>query len=136
MQAGEIERAKDLGTFVGEQLKRELRYNMRELDEIESQLQNLEQDVQMARSRAQTEKAQALRSRQQQLASRRESIVQDISFSVSRLTILQNIYYENNNIEAADQLRLEVNSITDGRLVLPDSIQESRQRISQFGLAN
>ena len=109
---------------------------MRELDEIESQLQNLEQDVQMARSRAQTEKAQALRSRQQQLASRRESIVQDISFSVSRLTILQNIYYENNNIEAADQLRLEVNSITDGRLVLPDSIQESRQRISQFGLAN
>jgi len=90
----------------------------------------------MARSRAQTEEARALQSRQQQLSSRRESIVQNISFSVSRLTILQNIFFENEDIDAADQLRFEVNSITNGRLALPDSIEESRQRISQFGLGN
>ncbi|NBC67014.1 MAG: DUF2723 domain-containing protein, partial [Bacteroidetes bacterium] len=136
MRAGEIERAKELGSFVGNQLKRELRYDMEDLNELESQLQELQQDIQMARSRAQTEEARALQSRQQQLSSRRESIVQNISFSVSRLTILQNIFYENDDIDAADQLRFEVNSITNGRLALPDSIGESRQRISQFGLGN
>jgi hypothetical protein len=136
MQVGEMDRAKDLAMFVADQLKRELRYDMQDLDEIESRLQNLEQEIQMARSRAQTEEAQALRSQQQQLASRRESIVQNISFSMSRLTILQNIFYENDDIETANLFRMEVNSITDGRLALPDSIQESRQRISQFGLSN
>jgi multidrug resistance efflux pump len=107
---------------------------MEELDELESQLSSLEQDIQMARSRARTDEAQQLRSRLQRLASTRESLVQNISFSVSRLTILQNVFYENDQLEAADLLRMEVNSITDGRLALPDSIEESRQRIDQFGL--
>jgi len=136
MRAGEIDRAKNLGSFVADQLKRDLRYDMQDLNDIESELQTIQQDIQMARSRAQTQEAQALRGHQQQLASRRESIVQNISFSVSRLTILQNIFYENNDLETADLLRFEVNSITDGRLALPDSIEESRQRISQFGLGS
>lgn len=134
MRTGETERANDLAMFVSDQLQRELRYDMQELDELESQLTSLEQDIQMARSRARTDEAQQLRSRLQRLSNRRESIVQNISFSVSRLTILQNVFYENDQLEAADLLRMEVNSITDGRLALPDSIEESRQRINQFGL--
>lgn len=134
MRTGEEERANDLAMFVSDQLQRELRYDMEELDELESQLSSLEQDIQMARSRARTDEAQQLRSRLQRLASTRESLVQNISFSVSRLTILQNVFYENDQLEAADLLRMEVNSITDGRLALPDSIEESRQRIDQFGL--
>lgn len=134
MQAGDIERAKNLASFVGKQLKRDLRYDMKDLDDIESRLQNLDQEIQMARSRAQTEEAQALRSQQEQLASRRQSVVRDISWSVQRLTILQNIFYEADDTETADLLRMEVNSITNGRLALPDSIEESRQQISQFGL--
>ena len=134
MKTGKFEKASDLASFVSEQLKRELRYDMQELDEIESSLASLEQDIQMARSRARTEEAQELRNRMQRLASQRENIVQDISFSVSRLTILQNVFYENEQLESADLLRMEINSITDGRLSLPDSIEESRQRISQFGL--
>ncbi len=134
MRVGETERASNLALFIAEQLKRELQYDMEDLNELESQLTALEEEVRMARSRARTEEAQTLRSRQQQLANRRETIVQNISFSVSRLTILQNIFYENGIEESADLLRMEVNSITNGRLVLPDSIEESRQRISQFGL--
>ncbi|WP_234573021.1 protein O-mannosyl-transferase family [Rhodohalobacter sp. 614A] len=134
MRTGETDRANDLSMFISDQLQRELRYDMQELDDLESQLTSLEQDIQMARSRARTDEAQQLRSRLQRLANTRESLVQNISFSVSRLTILQNIFYENDELEAADLLRMEVNSITDGRLALPDSIGESRQRISQFGL--
>ncbi|MDX1640710.1 MAG: DUF2723 domain-containing protein [Balneolaceae bacterium] len=134
MITGETERANDLALFISEQLKRELQYDMQDLDEIESQLASLEEDVQMARSRARTDEAQQLRNRMQRLASRRETIVQNISFSVSRLTILQNVFYENDKQEAADLLRMEVNAITNGRLALPDSIEESRQRINQFGL--
>lgn len=136
MRTGEMERAGDLAHFVAEQLKRELRYDMQDLDEIETQLASLEQDVQMARSRARTEEASRLRNRLQELSSRRESIIRNISWSVQRLTILQNIFYENEDIENADLLRMEINSITDGRLALPDSLQESRQQINQFGLDN
>ena len=134
LRANERERAKELADFVANHLKDNLQYDMQDLDEIENQLSSLEQDIQMARSRAQTEEAQQLRGRQQELAGRRESIVRDISFTVSRLTILQNIYYESDDVAGADTLRMEINSITTGRLALPDSLSESRERISNFGL--
>lgn len=134
MRTGETERANDLAMFVSNQLQRELRYDMQELNEFENQLNSLQQDIQMARSRARTDEAQQLSSRMQRIASRRESLVETISFIVQRLMILQNVFYENEEFEAAELLRLEVNSITNGRLALPDSIEESRQRINQFGL--
>ncbi|TVR36819.1 MAG: hypothetical protein EA390_00415, partial [Balneolaceae bacterium] len=75
-----------------------------------------------------------LRRQVQRLNERRENKIEDISFTVSRLTILQNVYYELEEEEFAELLAIEINLITEGRLELPESIEESRQQMRRFGL--
>lgn len=134
MRTGEELRSNQLAFFIAERLKRELGYDMQRLDEYEARISVLDDDIRQARSRARTQRAQRLRERQDRLARQRESVIQDISFAVSRITILQNIFFENGDEETAEMLRLEVGSITDRRLELPSTIEESREQIQMFGL--
>ncbi|TVR16728.1 MAG: DUF2723 domain-containing protein [Balneolaceae bacterium] len=134
MRVGEELRANNLAFFIAERLKHDLRYDIKDLDEVEEQISSLEENIREARSRARTERAQTLRNRQDRLVRKRESIIQDVSFSVSRLTILQNVFFENEDDLTADMLRFDVETITGGRLGLPETIEESRQQIRQFGL--
>ncbi len=134
MRVGEELRANNLAFFIAERLKHDLRYDIRDLDEVEEQISSLEENIRQARSRARTERAQTLRNRQDRLVRKRESIFQDVSFSVSRLTILQNVFFENEDDLTADMLRFDVETITGGRIGLPENIEESRQQIRQFGL--
>lgn len=134
MRTGEELRSNQLAFFIAERLKRELGYDMQKLDEYEARISVLDDDIRQARSRARTQRAQRLRERQDRLARQRESVIQDISFAVSRITILQNIFFENGDEETAEMLRLEVGSITDRRLELPSTIEESREQIQMFGL--
>lgn len=134
MRVGEELRANNLAFFIAERLKHDLRYDIKELDKVEEKISNLEEDIRRARSRARTDRAQSLRNQQERLSRNRDSIIQDVSFSVSRLTILQNVFFENEDEETADMLRFDVEIITGGRLGLPETIEESRQQIRQFGL--
>lgn len=134
MRAGEELRSNQLAFFIAERLKRELQYDMQKLDEFEARISVLDDDIRQARSRARTQRAQELRSRQDRIVRQRESVIQDISFSVSRITILQNIFFENGDEETAEMMRLDVSAITDGRLSLPGNIDESRDQIQMFGL--
>lgn len=135
MRADEEMRSNQLAFFIADQLKRDLRYDMQQLDEYEARISVLDDDIRQARSRARTDRALNLRSDQERLARQRESVIQDISFSVSRITILQNIFFENGDEATAEMLRLDVESITDGRLDLPTNIEESREQIQMFGLS-
>lgn len=130
----ENDRAADLAEFIQEQLLHDLRYDMRDLDRIEIRMENLDEESRRARAQANTHKAQSLRREQQQLSEKRENVIQDVSFTVSRLTIIQNIYFETGRIEQAETLAIEVNIMTDGRLPLPETIEESREQIQRFGL--
>lgn len=134
MRVGEETRANQLAFFVADRLKHDLVYDMKDLDEIEQNLNQTEEDIRRARARARTAEAASLNNRQQRLMEQRNSKIQDISFSVSRLTILQNVFFENDDVETADLLRFEVNRITEGRLELPENIEESREQIRIFGL--
>lgn len=134
MTVGEMERATRLATFISEKLKHDLTWEVKYLDEVEDSLSELEEEMQRARSSANLSRGQRLRTQAERLVNRRESIVEEVSFAVSRLTILQNIYYENDDEDAAESLRLQVNVITDGRLNLPDSSEQSREQIRMFGL--
>ena len=136
MRVDEELRANNLAFFIAGRLKHDLRYDINELDNVEDEISELEQDIRRARSRAQTDRAQRLRNRQDRLVRKRDSIMQDVSFSVSRLTILQNIFFENEDNATAEMLRFDVETITGGRLSLPESIEESRQQIRQFGLGS
>ncbi len=134
MKVNESERAIDLSDFIAERLLHELRWDMRDLDDIEGRMDSLEEDARRARAQARTERAQNLRRQVQRLNERRENKIEDISFTVSRLTILQNVYYELEEEEFAELLAIEINLITEGRLALPESIEESRQQMRRFGL--
>lgn len=133
-RVGEKDRAIDLSDFVTEQLLHELRWDMGDLDSLEGEISRAEERVREARSRARTGRAQQLSNRVQRLEQRREDKISDISYNVSRLTILQNVYFELDEEEFAELLAMEVDIITEGRLGLPGTIEENQEQIRQFGL--
>jgi len=136
MKVNEVERANQLAYFISERLRYYLKYDMEKLNSLEDRISSLDEEIQMARARARTDDARNLQAQRERLISQRESVIEDVSFAVSRLSILQNIFFEHDDEETAELLRLDVQFITDGRLGLPDSIEASRERIEMFGLNN
>ena len=134
MRVDEQERANDLAEFIQERLLHELRYDMRDLDRVEIRMSSVEEEMRRARAQANTGRAQSLNRDLQRLSRQRDNIIEDVSFTVSRLSILQNIYFETDRIEKAEELSIEVNIMTEGRLPIPENIEESRQQIERFGL--
>jgi len=134
MRVNENERANELSDFIREQLMDELRYDMRDLDRTEIRMQNLDEEIRQARANANTDKAQSLNRQRQSLSQMRDDTIDDVSFTVSRLSIIQNVYYETDQTEKAETLAIEVNGMTDGRLPMPESIEESQEQIERFGL--
>jgi hypothetical protein len=134
MRVEEDERANELSEFIQERLMHDLRYDMRDLDRMEIRIGNIEEEIQRARAQANTGKAQSLSRELQRFSQQRNNVIEDVSFTVSRLSILQNIYFETDRIEKAEELSIEVNVMTEGRLPIPETIEESRQQIERFGL--
>lgn len=134
MKVNEQERAINLSDFITEQLLHELRWDMKDLDELENRVRVLEDDLRQARQSARMERAQSITNRINSLRSRIQSKISDLSFNVSRITILQNVYFELDENDFAELLNAEVELITDSRLALPDSIEESREQIRRFGI--
>jgi len=112
----------------------ELRYDMRDLDRTEIRMQNLDEEIRQARANANTGKAQSLNRQRESLSQMRDDTIDDVSFTVSRLSIIQNVYFETDQTEKAETLAIEVNGMTDGRLPMPESIEESQEQIERFGL--
>jgi tetratricopeptide (TPR) repeat protein len=134
MRVGENDRAVNLSDHISERLKHELRYDMRDLDRAEIRLEQVEEDIRRARARAQTDRARSLQRDQQRFSRHRENAIQDVSFNVSRLSILQNIYFETGQTEKAEEMAIEISMMTGGRLPMPETIEESREQIERFGL--
>lgn len=134
MRVNETDRAIDLSDFIAEQLLEELRWDMHDLDDLENRVLFLENDLRQARASARTDKAQSLTAQINRLRERTEQRISDLSFNVSRITILQNVYFELEESDFAELLKIEVDLITDGRLAIPDSIDQSREQIRRFGI--
>ncbi|MGF1671699.1 MAG: protein O-mannosyl-transferase family [Balneolaceae bacterium] len=130
----EYDRALKLAAFIRDKMIDEIKYIMADLDEIQSEISDLDSKARQARASAKLDRQQRLRREIQRKTQRRESLLSDASFGVSRLTILQNIYYQTDNIEEAESLALEVNLLTEGLLNLPDSQEASNAQIERFGL--
>ncbi|MFO7845509.1 MAG: DUF2723 domain-containing protein [Balneolaceae bacterium] len=134
LRVDEHEAATDLSSHVADRLKHELTYDIKELNSLDRELSDLDEDSQRARANAQMDRYRAYQDRYNQRNSSRDELMQEVSFTVSRLTILQHIFYETGNETDAEQLRQDVNDITEGRLQLPDSADASREEVSRFGL--
>jgi len=133
-KVNEFDRAEKLAAFVRKHLIDEIQYYMEDLQNLENRISDLDAEAREARASAELNRQQQLRRQIDQMVRRRENLVEDISMSVSRLTILQNVFYLAQNDAAAEELAIEVNMITEGLLTLPDSEEASNQQIERFNL--
>ena len=134
MRVEENERAVELSSFLAERLLHELRYDIRELDEKEAKIADLEERAQQARANARTNRFERLQRRIDREERTVENHMQDVSFNVSLLTIVQNVFYEIGEDALAEELAIDVSLITDRRLSLPEDAETSSREVSRFGL--
>ncbi len=134
MRVEEADRATELSTFIADRLLHALEYDIKELDKMEDRISRLEERASSARADARMDRFRNLRSRAERVTNQRDEFMSEISFSVSLLTILQNVYYETGNEELAEELNIDVSIITDRRLRLPQSAEESNTEVERFGL--
>lgn len=134
MKVDETERAVELADFISAELMSDLRWDMEDLNDLENQISSLEEELREARQSAKMQRAQTITSQISNLRNRVQEKISDLSFNVSRITILQNVYFELEETDLAELLGAEVDIVTDRRLALPDSIEESREQIIRFGI--
>jgi hypothetical protein len=134
MRVNENESAVDLSQLAAERLKHYLSYDISDLNNLERRISDTDEQAQRARANADMEDFQSYQRELNSLTRNRENLIQEISFSVSRLTILQHVFYESGEPELAEELTAEVSDITQGRLQLPESAEASREEVNRFGL--
>lgn len=134
LRVDDTEAAIDLSNLAAERLKHNLTFDIKDLNILESKVSEADESAQRARANANMGQYQTYQRRLNDLSNSRENLIQEISFTVSRLTILQHIFYESNEPALAEALTADVNQITQGRLQLPDSAEASSEEINRFGL--
>ena len=134
MRVDADESAVDLSDHIADRLKHILTFDIEELNVFEQEISNLDESAQRARANADMASYQAYQRQLNELTSSRENLIQEVSFNVSRLTILQHILYETDEQEMAEALTADVSQITQGRLQLPESPEASQEEVNRFGL--
>ncbi|MEX2585952.1 MAG: DUF2723 domain-containing protein [Balneolaceae bacterium] len=133
-RVGEHDRAESLADFSQEQIFHWMEWDLSQLEEMERELDKLEADAEAARSEANAARYRRLTNRMDQTEERIDNTLNDLSFSVSQLTILQGAYYISGQDDKAEQLAIEVNLLTEGRIPIPSSREENRQQIERYNL--
>lgn len=131
-EVGNTEDAVALAQNIVEELLSNLRDNMNDFEQIQSQIATLKEDMQRARANANMNARQRINNRIQSVNSQRQSITREISFSVSHLTILQRIFFLNGDDERAINIADQVNEITGGQLTMPTSEEENKKQVDQY----
>lgn len=133
-EVGDSTNAYDLANDVESQLLKNLENNMGDYDEIQSEISRMNQEIKQARQNANMSEQQRLRRKVQDISNRRQNITRNISRTISQLTILQRIYFLTGHDEQALGLVDQVDNITNSRISIPKSKEESKQQIQKFGL--
>ncbi len=132
---GAPESAVELAEFSKSQILHKMDWDLRKLDRLENRIAGLEQDIADARARGRTERQRQLQNRIERTENEVRQVVDEISFAVSQLTILQGVYFKTDRDEMARELAMEVNLMTEGRVPMPDSREANREQIDRFNLA-
>ncbi|REL37568.1 DUF2723 domain-containing protein [Rhodohalobacter sp. SW132] len=130
----EFERTTELSSFISEQLKHEIRYDIKELEDLEREISRLDDRAQNARANARMERYRSLQEQLDRRNRNREELMQELNFRVSLMTVLQFNFYSAEREDLADEIAYDVEILTDGRFRLPDSEESNRQEVNRFGL--
>lgn len=131
-QVGDTKSAVDLAHKAEEKILGNLEDNMNEYDQIQQEIANLKQEAQNARMNANMGARKELQNRINSINSRRQRVAQEISFSISHLTLVQRIYFMNGNDEEAKNLATTVDKITGARISIPSTKEENKKEIDKF----
>jgi len=134
MRSGVDDRAVRLSQFIEDRLLHHLRYDMKELEDIERKIDRYNDRAQEARANARMDRFRSFQNRAQREQRNRQRMMQDVSSRVFKLAILQHVYFETGNDELAEDLLLRVDELTDGRLPFPTTPEESAEEINRFNL--
>ncbi len=129
-----MEDALRLSREVAGELLDNLESGITKYDDTQQRISRLEEESQEARRNANMNKRQQLQRRVNHIMSQREDITRDISFAVSQLTIVQNIYFKAGNDEEAIDLSNSVDQITSARISIPQTKEENQKEIDQFNI--
>lgn len=132
--AGDMKNALELAQKAEEELLENLEFDISKYDEVQQKLAELDQEAKEARMNAEMKKQQELRSQIQAVISHRQNLTREISFSISHLTIVQNIYFKAGKEKQAIALANEANEITGSRISIPATKEENKAQIEKFGL--
>jgi len=129
-----FDNAANLAGFIKDQIMHWMEWDLRELDELERKREQLESEEREARARARTDRQRQLRNRIERLDNNRNELMNEISYYVSYLTILQRVFFLADLDERAEELAMEVNLMTEGRIPMPSTREENREQIDRFNL--
>lgn len=131
---GNYEDALDLARKAESTLIENLKQHMSDFDDAQTELTGIQEDIKTARQNANLGKREELQNRMEGIASQRKRTIQSIYSAISRLTIIQNIYFEAGNDEEATTLADEVNGITGSRVSIPETKEENRKHVEKMAL--
>lgn len=134
VRAGADAEGVKLADFSKEHILYDLEWDLKELERIEERAARLEEEAIRARSRANISRQQRIRTEQRRVDEIRENLFDTISFGVSQLTILQYVYFQTGEQLKAENLALEVNLLTGGRIPMPLEREENERQIERFNL--
>ncbi|MEX0638938.1 MAG: DUF2723 domain-containing protein, partial [Balneolaceae bacterium] len=126
-----------LADFTADHILHWMEWEIRELVELEQRINRLDGEASEARAAAQMDRYNQLNSQSQQYLRELQTEVQSVQFQISRLTILQYVYYQTGDKEKADRLRTSVTDLIQNNPYfegLPSSLEESNERILDFNL--
>ncbi|HEX6983475.1 MAG TPA: DUF2723 domain-containing protein [Balneolaceae bacterium] len=133
-EVGDTESAIDLAEKAEEEILQDLVFSMAKFEELQQEVAQLDQRAREARMNADMEAQREIRSQIQSIISRRQNLTREISFAMSHLTIIQNIYFKAGQDERAIALANRVNQITGSLISIPSTKEENKEQIEKFGL--
>jgi DNA-binding transcriptional MerR regulator len=133
-QNGAVEDALALAEKGKEEIIGNLTSVMDRYDRLQSRIMELDAQAKQAKRNANMAEQGQLRSRIQSVISQRQNLANEISYSISHLTILQRIYFMAGEDQAAIALAERVNGITMDRVSIPTSEEENKAQVDRYNL--
>ncbi|TYP95164.1 Protein of unknown function (DUF2723) [Fodinibius salinus] len=130
---GDTTNALRLANSVKQRVLDNLRSDMNDYQDIQSQISEIDQRSKTARKNANMNKQQQLRNQLKDIASQRQNIARNVSRNISHLTIIQRIMFMAGNNDQAMELKKQVDDITGQLISIPGSKEENKAQIDQLG---
>lgn len=131
-----LEEASELAVQTEEEMFRKIGYSLEDISELEVDIAALREEAQQARGRGDLDLQRDLTREADTMQQQINSAYQDINFNSNLLVILQRIHYltQPEGEDRASALAVRTEEVTSGRITLPLTEEENKQRVDMFNL--